>query len=173
MAEESKPLTVKQMALGDLEQELASTRKILERMPAEQFGWKPHAKSMSLGELATHTSNLLQWIVMTIKFDEFDFAKPSPSPEVPATTADLLAVYDQNAAAAREAVAAADETLLNRPWTLRNGEMVFFTQPTGSVLRSFCISHMVHHRGQLSVYLRLLDIPVPPTYGPTADEASF
>ena len=163
-------LSPMQLATGDLEHELVTTRRMLERAPEEHFAWKPHEKSMSLGALAGHIANLLWWQTMMLQQDEFDMAAPQPPRTAPESRAALLQEFDEKAAVLREALAQTDEAALAQPWTLRSGDHVIFTQPRVAVLRGFGISHMVHHRGQLSVYLRLLDVPVPPSYGPTADE---
>ena len=163
-------LSLMQLATGDLEQELATTRRMLERLPDEHLAWKPHEKSMSLGALAAHLTNLLFWQTMTLEHDAFDVAAPQPSRDAPESREALLREFDEKAAVLREALAQTDEAALARPWSLKRGDHVLFTQPKAAILRTFGISHMVHHRGQLSVYLRLLDVPVPPSYGPTADE---
>lgn len=160
---------LKQLALGDLDFELAATRRMLERVPDEHFGWKPHEKSMSLGELASHLANLLDWNVHILRDDEIDLATLGAPPRA-ANRADLLQGFDEKKAALDAVAEAFDTATLGETWTLRNGEQVFFALPRAAVLRNFGISHMVHHRGQLSVYLRLLDVPLPRTYGPTADE---
>ncbi len=163
-------LTPMQLATGDLEHEIATTRRMLERVPEEHLAWKPHEKSMSLGALASHIANLLWWQTLMLEHDEFDMAAPQPTVTAPESRAALLQEFDEKVAVLREALAQTDEAALARPWTLRRGDHVIFIQPKIAVLRGFGISHMVHHRGQLSVYLRLLDVPVPPSYGPTADE---
>ena len=164
-------LSPMQLATGDLERELAITRRMLERVPEEHLAWKPHEKSMSLGTLAAHLANLLWWQTTTLERDEFDVAAPQPPRTAPESREALLQAFDEKAAVLREALARTDEAALASPWTLRRGDHIIFTMPKAAVLRSFGISHIVHHRGQLSVYLRLLDVPVPPSYGPTADEA--
>ena len=166
-------LTPMQLATGDLERELATTRRMLERLPDEHFAWKPHEKSMSLGALGAHLANLLWWQTIILQQDELDFAAPQPPRTVPENREALLRVFDEKAAVLREALAQTDEADLARTWTLKQGDHVIISQPKAAILRSFGISHMVHHRGQLSVYLRLLDVPVPPSYGPTADEGSL
>lgn len=162
--------TVTRLALGDLEQELANTRRVLERVPEDRAGWKPHPKSWSLLQLAAHLSNLIVWQLLTIRESEYDTAGPPPDRTVPASVAALLEQYDalvpQLTAAVRDLTV---EDLL-ADWTLRHGEHVILTQSRGQVLRMFGISHMAHHRGQLTVYLRMLDVPLPGIYGPTADE---
>ncbi|WP_457652951.1 DinB family protein [Rhodocaloribacter sp.] len=164
--------SLKQVAAGDLAHELATTRRVLERVPEEHFGWKPHEKSMSLAQLAGHLANLLSWQCSIVEDDFYDVTAAPPSPEPPATRDELLRTFDAN----RETLLAAFERLedadLSRPWSLKQGDRVIFSQPRGVVLRNFGINHMVHHRGQMSVYLRLLDVPVPAIYGPSADEAS-
>ncbi len=165
-------LTSTHLAFGDLEDELAITRRVLERVPEERFDWKPHEKSYSLGTLAFHITNLLYWQKITLAESEFDLAA-SPPPEkgegLPGKE-ELLKLFDRNAEEVRAVLANATEETLGEPWTLRHGENRFFTSPKADVLRRFGISHMIHHRGQLSLYLRLLDVPVPQIYGPTADE---
>jgi uncharacterized damage-inducible protein DinB len=161
---------LKETVFADVDHELATTRRVLERVPDEQLGWKPHEKSMALGELATHIANLVRWQVATLREDGYDFAtSPAPMRAVESREA-LLAMFDRNVAELHSALADVDDAALSRDWTLRHGEHVIFTRPKSLVFRSFGLSHMAHHRGQLTVYLRLLDVPLPPVYGPTADE---
>jgi uncharacterized damage-inducible protein DinB len=160
-----------QLATGDLDVEIATTRRMLERLPEAHFDWKPHEKSMSLGGLATHLANLLFWQRISLEQDEFDLAASSDRLTPRETRQAVLDLFDENLAALRAVLEQADETTLSEPWTLKRGDHVLFTLPKATVLRRFGISHMVHHRGQLTVYLRLLDVPVPPSYGPTADES--
>jgi uncharacterized damage-inducible protein DinB len=167
--------SLKQDALGDFEHELATTRRVLERLPEDQFGWKPHEKSMSLGRLATHVSTLLRWQSSIFESEEFDIGGDTPPPPLaePASRAELLRTFDGNVAAAREALDRADEATLRGPWSLRQGEKVLFTMPRVAVIRTMVLNHMINHRAQLCVYLRLLNIPVPAIYGPSADERAF
>ncbi len=158
-----------QVAAGDLDYELAATHRMLERIPEEHFAWKPHEKSMSLGQLAAHMVNLLTWHQVTLERDVFDLADAPPG-QLPESRAALLQQFDAQAAAVKEALAGTDEAALGDTWQLKHGEAVLMAQPRAAVLRTYCISHMVHHRGQLSVYLRLLDVPLPSVYGNTADE---
>jgi uncharacterized damage-inducible protein DinB len=158
-----------QIAFADLATEHATTRKFLERIPEEQFAWKPHEKSYSLGTLAAHIANLTRWQNMVIELDEFDLAT-FPRDQVELTKAEILARFDENVPKVQAAVAALSDADLARPWTLKFGERVVDTSPKGTVLRSAGISHMIHHRTQLGVYLRLLNVPVPKSYGRTADE---
>jgi uncharacterized damage-inducible protein DinB len=160
----------KQIAYPDLEAELANTRKVLERVPVEHLGWKPHEKSFSLGSLATHVARLCYWGTITSQGDEFDLAA-TPIPAKAATSREeLLGLFDETSAAFRRALAAVPDEALAREWTLRMGDHVIFKLPKGVVLRSSVISHIIHHRAQLTVYLRMLDVPVPGLYGPSADE---
>jgi uncharacterized damage-inducible protein DinB len=159
-----------QLLYGDLEHELTQTRRMLERVPDGRMDWTPHGKSMSLGRLATHVAELPMFAVSIVRDDELDFVKAGYQPRTLATTAEILALFDKGAREWREAVAATDFAKLSRPWTLRRGEHVIVSLPKAVLVRTMGISHVVHHRAQLSVYLRLLDIPVPGLYGPSADE---
>lgn len=162
---------LKQVAFGDLEHELTTTRRVLERVPDERLSWKPHEKSWTFGKLALHLANLLFWQISILRHDEFDLASlPASSQAKPASRDQILQTFDRNAVELREALDEAGDAALMEPWTLRRGDQIIFTQPRAAVLRGMGISHLVHHRGQLGVYLRLLDVPVPATYGPSADE---
>jgi uncharacterized damage-inducible protein DinB len=165
-------MTIAQTMLPEFDHEMATTRSLLERVPEAQADWKPHAKSMTLGKLAIHIAHLPGWLVPTLKDTVLDFAAPD-APKMPefASTTAALARFDDNVAQARAALAATQDADLMVPWTLRNGEQVIFTQPRIAVLRGFVFNHLIHHRGQLSVYLRLHDVPLPSIYGPTADTA--
>ncbi|HEX6625808.1 MAG TPA: DinB family protein [Pyrinomonadaceae bacterium] len=157
--------------LPEFDHEMATTRKTLERVPGEKFDWKPHEKSTTLGALATHLANLPSWVGHTIDKDELD---QPPLRIPPAHTRDeVLAAFDRNVAAARAALAGASDERLLGPWTLLQGGNKVLTLPRAAVLRSFVLSHSIHHRAQLGVYLRLNDIPVPAVYGPSADESPF
>lgn len=161
--------SLKAVALGDLEQELAVTRSLLERVPDDKLDWKPHEKSFSLGALATHVANLPFWITATVQNDFFDLAAVTHRPSA-GNRQELLELFEQTAAEMRAALAPADDAALLRTWELRMGDKVVMRMPKLAVIRGMGISHFIHHRGQLSVYLRLLDVPLPPMYGPTADE---
>lgn len=156
--------------LPEFDQEMASTRKVLERVPDDQLDFKPHEKSYSLLELASHVSNLPMWTGTTLTTTELDLDQPWER-ELPTSREELLAEFDANAADAREVLAAARAQDLQVEWTLKSGDQVWFTEPRAAVFRSFVMSHLIHHRAQLTVYLRLLDVPVPGMYGPSADEA--
>jgi len=163
-------MSLGQIALGDLKDEFGKTRTMLERVPEEHFGWKPHERSWSLAQISTHIANLPVWVLMTISEDGYDMKAASPPRPEPQTHDELLATFDDNAANAMSALSGATDAVLTEGWSLRAGEQVFWTRPKVEIIREWGISHMVHHRGQLSVYLRLLDVPLPPIFGPTADE---
>lgn len=167
-------MSFSEMLLPELDHEMANTRKTLERVPDDKFGWKPHAKSMSMGDLATHLANLPTWTNITINQEKFDMAPPdAPAPKnTPANSRqEILERFDKNVAAARAVLAAASDELLLKPWSFLVGGKVIFTMPRLTVLRNLVMNHNVHHRAQLGVYLRLNDISVPAVYGPSADEA--
>lgn len=162
--------------LPEFDNEMVGTRKTLERVPLEKFDWKPHEKSTAMGGLATHLSNIPTWAVYTIDQDSLDLApegKPLPPAELPTSQAELLATFDANVAKARAAIAGASDAELFKPWTLMSNGKALLTLPKIAVLRSFVMNHLIHHRAQLGVYLRLNDIPVPSIYGPSADENPF
>jgi len=159
--------------IAELKQEAASTRKYLERVPMDKPDWAPHEKSMKLGNLANHVAELPGWTVVTMDQDELDFAKFEYKPEIPKSTEELLKKFDDNVSKAVECLKKADDAKFMENWTMRQGEQIFFTLPKAAVLRSFCFNHNYHHRAQLGVYLRLLDIPLPGIYGPTADESNM
>jgi len=157
--------------LAQFDREAASTRRMLERVPDDKFDWRPHPKSMTLGGLANHISDLMGRAPMVLQTEFMDVGARSgqPRPAAPTSTRELIEAFDRGVAAARAAIAAASDEQLSHPWSLRNGETVLFSLPRGGVLHQQT-SHMIHHRGQLSVYLRLNDVPVPGMYGPSADE---
>ena len=161
-----------QSLLPEFDQEMASTRRLLERVPTDKFGWTPHEKSTPLGRLATHVAHLPTWTNITFDTSELDLSEPHETPK-PATSEELLAFFDKNVAAARTALAGATDEAFFQPWTLRVGEQIIFTLPKVAVLRGFVMNHIIHHRGQLTVYLRLNGIPVPGLYGPSADEGNL
>ena len=159
--------------LPEFDQEMATTRRVLERVPEDKLDWKPHAKSMSLGQLASHVAQLPDWVSNIFTADEFDFRPPDAPPFKGAdckTNRELLDLFDRSLAIARKAIGGAREESLETAWTLKAGPHTIFSSPRWNVYRGFGMNHMVHHRAQLSVYLRLLDVPVPSIYGPTADE---
>jgi len=161
--------------LPEFDHEMANTRKTLERVPDDKFAWKPHEKSSRMGNLAGHLANLPSWGSLTIGSDSFDMApegQPVKTPELSSTKA-ALETFDKNVAATRAAIAGAKDEDLFKPWALLSNGKTILSMPKAAVLRSFVISHIIHHRAQLGVYLRLNDIPVPSIYGPSADEGAF
>jgi uncharacterized damage-inducible protein DinB len=159
--------------LRELDAEMAATRRMLSRVPEEHAEWRPHEKSMPLGSLARHVAQLPGWAVSVFRSDSLDLAAGGPASEGrpdPRDQAALLELFDRTSQAAREALAAAEAGRMDDPWTLKAGEQEIFTLPRGEVYRRMVLNHIVHHRAQLGVYLRLLDIPLPRVYGPTADE---
>ena len=159
-----------QTALGhELKHELAITRRVLERVPTEQFGWRPHAKSMTLGTLAGHMANLIGFLELSLQGAAFDLAT-SKMPDNPATAADVLARFDLNAENLHQALADVSDDAFNDIWRLTHGDKTLLALPRTAVVRTMVLNHLIHHRGQLSVYLRLLDIAVPAIYGNSADE---
>lgn len=158
--------------LPEFDHEMTVTRKLLERVPEDKFAWKPHQKSMSLGELAQHVATLPMWGTMTLTQSEIDVGGQQPLPPARSRT-ELLASFDQNVKDARAALVGKADGEFMAPWSLKRGGQTIFSMPRATVWRSFVLSHLVHHRGQLSVYLRLQDVAVPSMYGPSADEGSF
>ena len=160
-------MSIADVLLPELDQEMATTRRVLERVPNDKADWKPHPKSFSMAHLAQLVAMIPDWIAQTLKKTEIDIARgPGYSNQ---KTESLLEQFDRNARNAREAIAASKDTDFAVNWSLKMGEQVLITQTRGAAVRSH-ISHLVHHRAQLGVYLRLVDVPVPQMYGPTADE---
>ena len=159
--------------IAELEYEGATTRKVLERVPADKFDWKPHEKSMTFGRLAQHVAEMHGWTKPTVEQSELDFAKADYKPFEPKTTEELVQHFEQNFNEAIETLRNAPDEIWFEPWSHRNGEQIYFTMPKVVVMRSMVLNHIVHHRGQLSVYLRENNIPVPPMYGPSADEGQM
>jgi uncharacterized damage-inducible protein DinB len=169
-------MSISEILLPEFDHEMATTRKTLERVPDDKFGWKPHEKSMSLGQLAHHIAFIPSWGVETINKDSIDVMPVgggAPTPPKAETQRAVLDMFDGAVAASRAAIAGASDEQMMKPWTLLAGGKTVFTLPKAAVLRAFVLSHSIHHRGQLSVYLRLNDIPVPSIYGPSADENNF
>ena len=162
-------MALKDTLLAEFDHEMGTTRRLLERIPDEKFEWKPHAKSRSLGELATHVSNLPTWGTTILNDISYDLAAGTPSAALAASRADVLSYFDAAAARTRAALDKTDGEL-GAQWKLKRGDQELFSLPRSAAFRTFVLYHMVHHRGQLSVYLRLNDVAVPAMYGPTADE---
>lgn len=166
-------MSLNQALLGEFDNEMKNTRKTLERVPEEKFSWKPHPKSTELGRLSTHVAELPGWIQYTLQDDSFDVAPPGGkgSQSTPITSRQqLLELFDKNVASGRAALAAATDEQFNQPWSLLKGGKPIITLPRAAVLRVLIMNHLIHHRAQLGVYLRLNDVPVPAIYGPSADE---
>jgi uncharacterized damage-inducible protein DinB len=163
-------MPIGQSMLDEFDQEMATTRRVLERVPSDKGTWKPHEKSFSIGHLAQLVARMPGWITLTVKHPKLDLSRSTPYSYE--TTDTLLAEFDRHVGEGREALASATDEQMATPWSLTMGDKTLMTLPTGAVLRQN-INHLVHHRGQLTVYLRLLDIPVPSVYGPTADERWF
>lgn len=160
--------------LMEFDRENATTKKVLERVPAEKYDFSPHAKSMNLGKLATHLASLPGWIGSTLLADGYDFGDGKGGvPETPATTAGLVELFEKSAAAAKDAMAKLDDEKAMGLWSLSVGGKTLFSMPRIALVRSILLNHGYHHRGQLTVYLRMLDVPLPSVYGPTADENPF
>ncbi len=158
--------------LPEFDQEMANTRKVLERVPDDKLGWKPHAKSFSMGALATHLATIPTWGVFTLERDSFDVAAPGatqPPPPV-GSRKELLELFDGTVTRLRAALAASEDAQLLAPWALLKGSETIFKMPRLAVLRSMIMNHSIHHRAQLGVYLRLNDVPLRGLYGPSADE---
>ena len=169
-------MTLGQSMLGEFDQEMQNTRKTLERVPDDKWTWKPHDKSGTVGWLAGHIATLPGWLSMTIQTEQLDYAPvDGPAYEPPKITNrnELLAEFDKSSAAARAALAAVSDQELMKGWTLLAGGKTVFTIPRVACIRGFVLNHLIHHRAQLGVYFRLLGIPVPGLYGPSADEGQF
>ena len=156
--------------LTELIEEAKSTRKILERVPMDKPDYKPHPKSMELNRLASHVAELPSWITMTIDNDGIDFATYEYKFPDPKNSQELLAIFDKAVATASEKLQQISDEDMQKIWTMRNGEIIYFQLPKQVVVRVWALNHLFHHRAQLGVYLRMLDIPVPGVYGPSADE---
>lgn len=168
-------MAIKDALLPEYDHEMGTTRRLLERVPETDFAWKPHEKSMSLGQLAGHLANIPTWCTAVLDESFFDLATLGPHgndarPTQPASRDALLKEFDTKVAVARGNLAHRTDAELLSPWTLKNGGHEMFTLPRISAIRSFVMNHSIHHRGQLSVYLRLRNVPLPRIYGPTADE---
>jgi uncharacterized damage-inducible protein DinB len=158
--------------LKELEQEAKTTRKMLSRIPEDKFNWQPHEISMTIKRLATHIAELPGWVSMSLTTDGLDFAGNPYKQEDMNTTQELLAYFDRSVSAGIESLKTADEKALSKTWTLREGDKIYSQDTKADVIR-MSLNQTVHHRAQLGVYLRLLDVPIPGSYGPSADEMEF
>ncbi|HKC64079.1 MAG TPA: DinB family protein [Pyrinomonadaceae bacterium] len=155
--------------ITELQIEAGTTRRMLERVPQDSLAWKPHEKSRTLGEIAAHIANLPGLFIATLNGEEFDRYEYQ---SVTDTVADILGTFDRNISRSLEVLKTLSDERMLTPWRYKYGEQVIFEMPRLVVIRTTALNHLIHHRGQLSVYLRLLDVPLPPVYGPTADEPS-
>jgi uncharacterized damage-inducible protein DinB len=162
-------MTVKDILLAEYDHEMGTTRRLLERIPDDKLAWKPHEKSRALGELACHLGNIPTWGGRILNESTFDLAAAPPSDPPKTSRADILALFDDSTKRTRSLMDKGDADYM-APWSLTRGGHAMFSMPRVSAFRSFVLNHTIHHRGQLSVYLRLNQIPIPPIYGPTADE---
>lgn len=165
---------IAQRLLPEWDNEMNSTRKLLERVPADKFGWKPHDKSYSLGQLALHVAEIPGYAAAYLSGPELNFVPDENFLKIlPADTAGLVAKFDANVTAARALIERASDEDYMAEWTFRSGDHIIFKMPRIATHRVFVMNHLIHHRGQLSVYLRLLDVAIPGMYGPSADEPIF
>lgn len=164
---------IAQSLLPEWDQEFSATRKHLERIPGDKLKWAPHDKSMTLERLGGHIATLVSWGAIAIEEDEFDVAPldgSESSERSYETVEEILADFDANVARARAVIENTTDETFMKSWALKKGGETLFEMPKVAVIRAFVLNHTIHHRGQLSVYLRLCDCPVPQSYGPTADE---
>ncbi len=162
-------MTIGESLLPEYDHEMNTTRKTLALLPDDKLSWQPHEKSMTLGRLASHIAEMPHWAVITIQADTFDM-DPQQKGYLADSTAALLEKFDKDAAEARQLLGATSDEAMFKNWTLESGGKALFEMPRIGVLRTMVINHMIHHRAQFGVYLRLLDIPIPGAYGPSADE---
>jgi uncharacterized damage-inducible protein DinB len=160
------------LLLKEMEQEAAITRKMLQRVPDDKFDWKPHEKSMNVRQLTVHIAELPSWVQMALTTSELDFSKMDYTPTPVGSTAELLEIFEKSNSQGRDALSTAKEEDLLPEWTLRNGEEIYSVMSKYEVIRH-SFAQTIHHRAQLGVFLRLLNIPIPGSYGPSADETSF
>ena len=167
-------MAIKEALLPEYDHEMGTARKLLERVPLSESHWKPHAKSMTLGELAAHIVEIPGWVggIVNASFWDMASAHHEKKPAY-ASNAALLAAFDQSVAQARTAIAAKTDDEMMEAWSLKKGDEVILSLPKVGVLRSWLLNHLIHHRGQLSVYIRLKNVPVPSIYGPSADESGM
>ena len=162
-------MSLSQSLLPEFDQEMAGTRKMLERVPDGKFDWKPHDKSMTISRLVSHIANIPSWASYTLDREKLVLG-PDIKSAVATTQAELLEIFDRHVPSARQAIDGASDEDLHKIWSLEMNGKIITSMPRIAVLRGMVMNHMIHHRGQLSVYLRLNEIPVPGLYGPSADE---
>ena len=162
-------MAVKEALLAEYDHEMGTTRRLLERLPDDKLTWKPHEKSMSLGGLATHLGNIPNWADKILAEEFFDLAGAAPNLEAKSSRDEIVRLFDESTKKTRAAMDRSDAEYMAR-WVLKRGGQEMFSMPRIAAFRSFVLNHIIHHRGQLSVYLRMNNVPIPPIYGPTADE---
>jgi uncharacterized damage-inducible protein DinB len=165
-------MPISEMILPEFDEEMKSTRKMLERVPDGKFDYKPHEKSMALGRLASHVAELPGWAAHTLQTEVLEI-QPGQKPFLASTRQELLESFDKNVADGHNLIAAASDSDLQKMWTFKYGGQTVFSMPRVAVLRSVVMNHLIHHRAQLSVYLRLNEIEIPGMYGPSADEMKY
>ncbi|MDQ5845784.1 MAG: DinB family protein [Acidobacteriota bacterium] len=156
--------------IREFKNEAQTTRKHFERLPADKLDWRPHEKSFTAGGLASHIVECIGWVDSIFNLDEFVFDPATYKPYQATSAAELLKTFDDTVARGKQVLEAVDEETIMQPWRLKMMDQVLFEKPRADVFRDFTLSHIIHHRGQFSVYLRLLNVPVPGSYGPSADE---
>lgn len=166
-------MDMRQEMLDEFRGELSTTRRLLERVPEDKLAWQPHPRSMALGQLAMHLATLPGGMAKLSQSDSFDLSKRTREFALPKDAAELLAAFEQSARDVESVFTETSEERANAFWRLIDGEREILTRPRFKIWRAFLLNHWYHHRGQLTVYLRLLDIPIPPVYGPSADEQPF
>ncbi len=169
-------MPIRDALLAEFDNEMAITRRTLERVPDGKFDWKPHHKSFSFGQLANHVADIPGWGAETLLKESIDIAPEGGPPQMPPSAGsqkELLDKFDQNVVKTRQALNTATDEHFMQQWSLLSGGKALFTMPRAGVIRTLIMNHLIHHRAQLGVYLRLNDIPVPSTYGPSADEGSM
>lgn len=163
-------MTIIDSLMEEFEHEAHTTRKHLERLPGDKLEWRPHEKSFTASGLASHITEMVGWTDAILNQDGLDFDPATYKPYLATSVADLLKTFDDNVTKGKQALAGVTDDALNQPWSFKIMGRVQFERPRGAVFRDVAISHIIHHRGQFSVYLRLLNVPVPGSYGPSADE---
>lgn len=169
-------MSLSQAILPEYDQEMANTRKVLERIPEDKLTWKIHDKSNTIGWVGMHLAEIPGWADLTLNHDSLDVDPPGGKPyrtPTPSSKQEILDRFDKNVAAGRKAIASATDEQFTKPWTLLKGGQEIFTIPRAAMLRSFVFSHSIHHRAHLCVYLRVNDVPVPALYGPSGDESGM
>ena len=164
-------MTLKDWLLPEFDHEMAITRRLLERVPDDDLAWRPHEKAFDLGDLAVHLARLPHWGTAILNHDKHELAEGNGQPPAERhSRAEVIDLFDRNVAEVRRGLVNCNEADLVAPWTLKQGSRVVMSMPRASAFRSFLLSHVIHHRGQLAIYLRMRNVPVPPIYGPSADE---